>query len=69
MLSDAEEFANQFPAYRENPMHETRRSLAALKTEGRYARQYREFLNLMVYGDKPPYDDALLTVDAIAGLL
>jgi predicted nucleotidyltransferase component of viral defense system len=69
MLSDAKEFANQFPAYRENPMHETHRALAALKTEERYAQHYAEFLDLMVYGDKPRYTDALLTVEAIAGLL
>ena len=69
MLSDAAEFANQFPAYRENPMHETRRALAALKSEERFARQYTEFLDLMVYGDKPSYTDALLIVEAIAGLI
>ena len=33
MPNDPEEFANQFPAYRENPMEETRRALAALETE------------------------------------
>jgi hypothetical protein len=33
MPGDAEEFANQFPAYRENPMEATRRAPAALETE------------------------------------
>jgi Nucleotidyl transferase AbiEii toxin, Type IV TA system len=52
MPRDAEEFANQFPAYRENPVEETRRALAALETEQHFAQRYTEFLQLMVYGVK-----------------
>jgi Nucleotidyl transferase AbiEii toxin, Type IV TA system len=66
MPLDAEEFRSQFPAYRENPGAETRRALVALNTEAHYAQRYREFLQLMVYGDKPPYADALATVVSMA---
>jgi predicted nucleotidyltransferase component of viral defense system len=65
MPLDAEEFGNQFPAYRNNPMDETRRALAALTTDSRYERRYAEFLDLMVYGDKPAYNDAVATVSSL----
>jgi hypothetical protein len=42
MPHDAEEFANQFPAYRENPLEETRRALAALETEQHFAQRYAD---------------------------
>jgi hypothetical protein len=53
MLQDAEEFANQFPAYRENPLDETRRAVAALAADARYAQRYTEFLQVMAYGGRP----------------
>jgi len=52
MPRHAEEFANQFPAYRENPVEETRHALAALETEQHFAQRYTEFLQLIVYGVK-----------------
>ena len=66
---DAEEFVNQFPAYRDNPMEETQRALAALATDSRYSRRYGDFLELMVYGDKPPYEDAIVTVSSLVQAL
>ena len=66
MRVDAQEFAGQFPAYLSDPVAHTKRALAALKSGAQYARRYDEFLQLMVYGDKPPYVAALATV---AGLV
>jgi Nucleotidyl transferase AbiEii toxin, Type IV TA system len=66
MPLDADEFRSQFPAYRKNPTAETRRALFALKTDSHYAERYAQFLQLMVYGDKPRYEDALATVASMA---
>jgi hypothetical protein len=65
MPRDAEEFANQFPAYRENPVEETRRALAALETEPHFAQRYTEFLQLMVYGVKPDFAEAMATIASL----
>jgi predicted nucleotidyltransferase component of viral defense system len=43
----------------------TERLQAALATDSRYSRRYAEFLELMVYGDKPPYEDAMATVSSL----
>lgn len=59
---DAEEFGNQFPSYRDNPEAETRGALAALTAEGQYAQRYASFVRLMVYGERPSYEEALSTV-------
>lgn len=69
MPQDAAEFGNQFPAYRDNAVEETRRALAALAADDRYAHRYTEFLQLMVYGDRPAYADALQTVSSLGGRL
>ena len=69
MPLDADEFANQFPAYRENPVEETRRALAALETEHHFAQRYTEFLQLMVYGVKPDFDEAMATIASLVGRL
>jgi len=50
MLSDAEAYGNQFPAYRENPLRETLRAVDGLAADPDYARRYAEFERLMVYG-------------------
>jgi hypothetical protein len=42
MPHDTEEFANQFPAYRENPVEETGRALAALEAEQHFAQRYTD---------------------------
>lgn len=65
MLQDAEEFANQFPVYREDPLGETRRAVAALADDARYAQRYSQFLQVMAYGDRPAYTDALATVSSL----
>lgn len=65
MSQDAEEFRNQFPAYRDNPVEETRRALAALEKEEVYANRYAEFVQLMVYGERPSYVDAMQSVASL----
>ncbi len=66
MQIDAQEFGSQFPAYLSDPLAQTKRALTALKSGAHYAQRYDEFVQLMVYGDKPPYLSALAT---IAGLV
>ena len=63
---DAEVFGNQFPAYRENPITETRRAIDALASDPRYEQRYAEFQRDMVYGDRPIYGDAMRTTLEIA---
>jgi hypothetical protein len=65
MSQDAEEYRNQFPAYRDNPLDETRRALAALEKEEVHAIRYAEFVQLMVYGERPSYFDAMQTVSSL----
>jgi predicted nucleotidyltransferase component of viral defense system len=62
---DAEEFGNQFPSYRDNPEAETQRALSALSTDVQYAQRYAHFVGVMVYGEKPSYQEALSTVKAL----
>jgi predicted nucleotidyltransferase component of viral defense system len=62
MQADAQEFGSQFPAYLSDSLAQTKRALAALKSGAHYAQRYDEFVQLMVYGDKPPYLAALTTI-------
>ena len=63
---DAEEFGNQFPSYRDNPEAETRRALEALSADAQHAQRYADFVRMMVYGEKPSYEEALSTVTTLA---
>lgn len=65
MHHDAQVFGHQFPAYRDNPLAETRRAIEVLGDE-RYGRRYDEFCRAMVYGGRPAYHEALTSVQAIA---
>lgn len=65
MPQDAAEFGNQFPAYRDNPLEETRRAVEALTDDASYARRHAEFLQIMVYGDRPAYEEAMATVSSL----
>jgi predicted nucleotidyltransferase component of viral defense system len=62
MLADAAAYGNQFPAYREDPTRETLRAIEGLAGDAGYARQYAEFLRLMVYGQKLPYSACIATL-------
>lgn len=62
MLHDAEEFGNQFPAYRNDPVAETLGALEALASEPIYAKRYATFLRDMVYGEPADYADCIETL-------
>jgi len=55
MRADAEAYGNQFPAYRENPVRETLRTVEGLALDPGYAKRFGEFQRLMVYGAKVEY--------------
>ena len=69
MISDAEAYGNQFPAYRENPMRETLRAVEGLAADPGYSRRYGEFQRLMVYGAKVEYPICIGTLRDLAGQL
>lgn len=69
MPHDVQLVARQFPAYRDDPVAETRRAVEALVAEGDYARRYDDFCRLMVYGDSPPYEVAIAMVQNLTELL
>ncbi len=62
---DADTFANQYPAYRDDPMGETHKAVTTLTTDTLYAERYAEFHHHMVYGEVVPFTDALATVAAL----
>jgi len=66
MLADAEAYGNQFPAYRENPMRETLQAVEDLVADRGYARRYREFQRLMVYGGVAEYAECAGTLHDLA---
>jgi hypothetical protein len=65
-LRDAEAYGNQFPAYRENPLAETLRAVEGLAASSGYARRYREFQRLMVYGDGVEYAECIGTIRKVS---
>lgn len=68
-IQDAEQFKNQYPGYFANPKARTAAALDALATEQRFRDQYQAFLTEMVYGHRPPYDDALVVLkDLVEGM-
>jgi predicted nucleotidyltransferase component of viral defense system len=67
MLADAAAYGNQFPAYREDPMRETLRSVETLAADAGYVRQYAEFQRLMVYGNAVEYAACVGTLRELAG--
>jgi predicted nucleotidyltransferase component of viral defense system len=69
MLADAAAYGNQFPAYRDNPIRETRLAIEKLTASADYARQYRDFLRLMVYGDTDDFARCNGTLRALADQL
>lgn len=64
--TDAAEFRNQYPAYPGDVAGETRKAIAALRTDPTHAGRYASFLAAMVYGERPAYGAAMDTVTALA---
>jgi hypothetical protein len=58
-------FANQYPAYRDQPMVETRKAVEALAAEPIYRERYAAFQRNMVYGNHADYTSALATVEGL----
>ncbi len=69
MNSDAKEFGNQSPAYRDDCMSETKRALTALATDATYSAQYGQFSRDMIFGDVTDYQTALATLRQLMGKL
>ncbi|HEV3158033.1 MAG TPA: nucleotidyl transferase AbiEii/AbiGii toxin family protein [Candidatus Baltobacteraceae bacterium] len=65
MRHDAETFARQYPAYRDDPMKETHKAMEALLHDPLYRSQYEAFQENMVYGENADFTDALATVSAL----
>jgi GR25 family glycosyltransferase involved in LPS biosynthesis len=65
MLNDAVTFANQYPAYREQPLAEARKALEALKGERVHSERFMAFQRDMVYGEKIDFSAALETVEGL----
>jgi predicted nucleotidyltransferase component of viral defense system len=62
--ADAKEFCNQYPAYAADSAAETCKALDALRTDPAYRRHYTDFMNAMVYGERPEFVVALASVVA-----
>lgn len=65
-VTDAKEFASQYPAYAADIAAETRKALGALRTDPTHRRRYDDFVAGMVYGERPEFGEAFATV---AGLV
>jgi hypothetical protein len=61
-VTDAQEFAGQYPAYAADIPGETRKALAALQDDALHRERYASFLAAMVYGEQPAFAAALATV-------
>ncbi len=66
---DAEIFANQYPAYRDDPLSETHKAMAALVADPVYAERYAAFHANMVYGEPVAFADAVVTLRDLLHIL
>ncbi len=66
ILSDVEAYGHQFPAYRDDPIGETRRAVTNMSADLAFANRYTAFLRDMVYGETPTFETALATTEALA---
>jgi predicted nucleotidyltransferase component of viral defense system len=66
--SDAADHDNQHPAYQADMYGETRKVMAALARDPVYRARYDAFMGNMVHGQRPGFDQALGTVQALAAL-
>jgi hypothetical protein len=64
--ADARQFAHQHPAYAADILGETRKALAALRTDPIHRSRYGDFVIAMAYGERPEFEIALGTVVALA---
>lgn len=64
-VMDAEQFGHQHPAYRADIAGETRKALVHLSTDPGIRDRYDNFVAAMVYGEVPPFDEAIKTLQAL----
>jgi predicted nucleotidyltransferase component of viral defense system len=69
MLDDVKAYGHQFPAYREDPIGETRRAVDGLTTDPSYASRYEAFYREMVYGNGAIFIESLRTLTAVMAAL
>ena len=62
MRADAEAYGNQFPAYRDDPLAQTRQTIDRLAQDTVYRERYEEFERLMVYGPRIGFAACLETL-------
>lgn len=66
IVADVEAYGHQFPAYRDDPIGETRRAVAGLRDDPGYRERYETFRRDMVYGETLDFADALASVMKLA---
>ncbi len=66
LLQDAEEFGGQDPGFRDAPIKRAREALADLETSAEARHWYERFTAAMVYGDIPPFDEAVRGIEAFS---
>jgi hypothetical protein len=66
MLEEAKERGNKFPAYKQNPLEKTLRSVSGLTTDDIAISDYSDFLREMVYGEKPDFPTAVTVLNVLA---
>lgn len=60
--ADADEFKNQYKAYADDILGETRSAVTALQNDRSHRQLYNDFMLDMVYGDRPDFSLSLATV-------
>lgn len=66
--SDRKQFKTHNVHYHEDPVPEIKRALLELKTNPLWAAHWQSFMETMVYGDKPQYAEALITLETLSQL-
>lgn len=69
MQDDAEAYGNHFPAYREDPVRETRLAVERIAADEAFATDFTNFQRDMVYGGGPDFATAVATLKALADAL
>ncbi len=65
---DSAEFGRQYPAYSADIAGETQKALTALNAPEHKSR-YNKFMSAMVYGEKPTFENAIVTVRDLAAFM
>ena len=66
MPADAATYGDEFPAYRDDPLAETLRTVEGIAVGADFASDYANFKRDMVYGDAPDSATAVATLEGLA---